>query len=266
MRRPSRRRSVSGRVRVHHVWLLLDRFAAVMLTHRVARGWANPFARIAGPRSITGGYQQIAPSHGHRCPPGEIVVPAGESSVRPWPDQELDVHASRLDTTSHHVRGGSPSCAVAVATAATDGGDRADRHGPCAVNRCGDVCRRSTSRRASRSPRARLVARAPRSPAGWYCSNAFSRAAMGVTVKPPAGPMPSPCCRPTSIIWPATVDGLEQCQDLAEPNTKRCKARNFQQEASIDYTADGSSQAGAIPVIGTIYRAAEYLEPTVSLH
>ncbi len=40
-------------------------------------------------------------------------------------------------------------------------------------------------------------------------------------------------------------------KNLSAPNTKTLQGANFQQEASIDYTADVSTQQGTIPVIGT---------------
>ena len=49
----------------------------------------------------------------------------------------------------------------------------------------------------------------------------------------------------------ATVTGLTNVKNLTAPTTKPLQGANFQQEASIDYSADGSSQAGAIPVIGS---------------
>ena len=40
-------------------------------------------------------------------------------------------------------------------------------------------------------------------------------------------------------------------RNLTAPTTKPLHGANFQQEASIDYSADGSSQSGTIPVIGS---------------
>ena len=48
-----------------------------------------------------------------------------------------------------------------------------------------------------------------------------------------------------------TVTGLTNVKNVTAPTTKPLPSANFQQEASIDYSADGSSQSGTVPVIGS---------------
>ncbi|HWS93167.1 MAG TPA: hypothetical protein VN306_11950, partial [Mycobacterium sp.] len=45
--------------------------------------------------------------------------------------------------------------------------------------------------------------------------------------------------------------GLTNVKNLSAPVTKPIQGANFQQEASVDYSADGTSMMGAIPVIGS---------------
>jgi hypothetical protein len=45
--------------------------------------------------------------------------------------------------------------------------------------------------------------------------------------------------------------GLGDMTNLSAPNTQPLQSANFQQEASIDYTADVSAPQGPIPVLGT---------------
>ena len=89
--------------------------------------------------------------------------------------------------------------------------------------------------------------------------NAFSTAEMEIRVKPAPGTDPVATLQGDVNNVSGTVTGLSNVSNLAPPVTKPVPGANFQQEASIDYTADGSSQMGAIPVIGTFI---ELLNPS----
>jgi hypothetical protein len=89
--------------------------------------------------------------------------------------------------------------------------------------------------------------------------NAFSTAEMEIRVKPAPGTDPVAALQGDVNNVSGTVTGLSNVSNLAPPVTKPVPGANFQQEASIDYTANGSTQMGAIPVIGTFI---ELLNPS----
>jgi hypothetical protein len=105
--------------------------------------------------------------------------------------------------------------------------------------------------------------------AGWTVSqqgpgfvllhNAFSTAEMEIRVKPAPGSDPVAALQGDVNNLGATVTGLTNVNNLAPPVTKPVPGAHFQQEASIDYSADGSSEMGPIPVIGTFI---ELLNPS----
>lgn len=81
--------------------------------------------------------------------------------------------------------------------------------------------------------------------------NADSTARMQVEVKPAGGTdivdlLEADVNRLTSA--PST--GLTNVVNLSGPATKTVQGANFQQRASIDYTADVSTQQGTIPILG----------------
>jgi hypothetical protein len=87
---------------------------------------------------------------------------------------------------------------------------------------------------------------------GWVVlHNGFSTAAMEIRAKSASGTDPVAVLQGDINNLGATVTGLTNVNNLTAPTTKPLQGANFQQEASIDYSADGSSQAGAIPVIGS---------------
>ena len=87
---------------------------------------------------------------------------------------------------------------------------------------------------------------------GWVVlHNGFSTAAMEIRAKPASGTDPVAVLQGDVNNLGVTVTGLSNVNNLAPPVTKPVPGANFQQEASIDYTADGSSQSGTVPVIGS---------------
>jgi hypothetical protein len=87
---------------------------------------------------------------------------------------------------------------------------------------------------------------------GWVLlHNFFSSAEMEVRVKPAKGTNPVATLQADINNLGVSVTGLTNVKNLGAPTTKPLGSGNFQQEASIDYSADGSSQMGAIPVIGS---------------
>lgn len=81
--------------------------------------------------------------------------------------------------------------------------------------------------------------------------NADSSAQMYVAVKPARG---------TDVVAVLQADinqlisrssgALSNMKNLSGPDTKTLQSANFQQQASIDYTAEVSTQQGTIPVLG----------------
>jgi hypothetical protein len=87
---------------------------------------------------------------------------------------------------------------------------------------------------------------------GWVVlHNGFSTAAMEIRAKPASGTDPVAVLQGDVNNLGVTVTGLSNVNNLAPPVTKPVPGANFQQEASIDYSADGSSQSGTVPVIGS---------------
>jgi hypothetical protein len=87
---------------------------------------------------------------------------------------------------------------------------------------------------------------------GWVVlHNGFSTAAMEIRAKPASGTDPVAVLQGDINNLGVTVTGLINVKNLTAPTTKPLQGANFQQEASIDYSADGSSQSGTIPVIGS---------------
>src|SRR5271167_3669580 len=87
---------------------------------------------------------------------------------------------------------------------------------------------------------------------GWVLlHNGFSTAAMEIRAKPASGTDPVAVLQGNINNLGVTVTGLTNVKNLTAPTTKPLHGANFQQEASIAYSADGSSQSGTIPVIGS---------------
>jgi hypothetical protein len=87
---------------------------------------------------------------------------------------------------------------------------------------------------------------------GWVVlHNGFSTAAMEIRAKPASGTDPVAVLQGDINNLGVTVTGLTNVKNLTAPTTKPVPGKNFQQEASIDYSADGSSQSGTVPVIGS---------------
>src|ERR1700733_1939945 len=85
---------------------------------------------------------------------------------------------------------------------------------------------------------------------GWVVlHNGFSTAAMEIRAKPASGTDPVAVLQGDVNNLGVTVTGLSNVHNLAPPVTKPVPGAKFQQEASIDYSADGSSQSGTVPVI-----------------
>jgi hypothetical protein len=77
-------------------------------------------------------------------------------------------------------------------------------------------------------------------------------AQMEIKVKPANGTDPVAALQADiNQLSGVSTTGLTNVKDLSAPATKPLQSGNFQQEASIDYSADGTSQMGAIPVIGS---------------
>jgi hypothetical protein len=87
---------------------------------------------------------------------------------------------------------------------------------------------------------------------GWVVlHNGLSTAAMEIRAKPASGTDPVAVLQGDVNNLGVTVTGLSNVNNLAPPVTKPVPGAHFQQEASIDYSADGSSQSGTVPVIGS---------------
>ncbi|SPM43328.1 hypothetical protein MNAB215_5550 [Mycobacterium numidiamassiliense] len=87
---------------------------------------------------------------------------------------------------------------------------------------------------------------------GWVVlHNGFSTAAMEIRAKPASGTDPVAVLQGDINNLGVTVTGLTNVKNVTAPATKPLQSAKFQQEASIDYGADGSSQSGTIPVIGS---------------
>lgn len=83
-------------------------------------------------------------------------------------------------------------------------------------------------------------------------NNSDTSAQMRVTVKPPGGTDVVAVLQADINQFTDTSSAiLSNVRNLSAPNTQALQGRNFQQEASINYTADVATQQGTIPVIGT---------------
>lgn len=81
-------------------------------------------------------------------------------------------------------------------------------------------------------------------------SNADGSAQLRVAVKP-AGTTDVGAVLQADIDEYASSSGLGDMKNLTAPNTQPLQSANFQQQASIDYTADVPAPQGPIPVLGT---------------
>lgn len=88
---------------------------------------------------------------------------------------------------------------------------------------------------------------------GWVAlRNTFATAEMEIKIKPADG-------TDAAAILQADIDqlsnvsttGLTNVRDLSVPTSKPLQSAHFQREAAIDYSADGTSAMGSIPVVGT---------------
>ena len=83
-------------------------------------------------------------------------------------------------------------------------------------------------------------------------NNADLSAQMRVTVKPAGGTDAVAVLQADKDQLAGNASAiLGNVRDLSEPHTRTLPGPKFQQEASIDYTADVLAPEGAIPVIGT---------------
>ncbi|WP_232022007.1 hypothetical protein [Mycobacterium basiliense] len=90
---------------------------------------------------------------------------------------------------------------------------------------------------------------------GWVTlHNTYSTAEMEIRVKPANG-TDAVALLQADIDQLATVSatGLTNVHDMGAPDADTLQGGRFQQEASINYSADGSSRMGDIPVIGAFY-------------
>lgn len=87
---------------------------------------------------------------------------------------------------------------------------------------------------------------------GWVTlHNAFSTAEMEIKVEPSNGTDPVAVLQDDiSRLSNVSTTGLTNVRDLSAPTTTPLQSGNFQQQASIDYSADGTSRMGPIPVVG----------------
>ena len=97
--------------------------------------------------------------------------------------------------------------------------------------------------------------------------HAYSTAEMEIKVKPASGTDPVAILQgDINNLSSLSTTGLTNVRDLSAPTSKPLQSRDFQQLATIDYSADGTSRLGAIPVPRLVYGAAEPLDPSVGLH
>jgi hypothetical protein len=83
-------------------------------------------------------------------------------------------------------------------------------------------------------------------------NNTDTSAQMRVTVKPADGTDAVAVLQADINQFTSTASAiLSNVKNLSAPDTKTLQSGNFQQEASIYYTADVLTQQGAIPVLGT---------------
>jgi hypothetical protein len=87
---------------------------------------------------------------------------------------------------------------------------------------------------------------------GWVTlHNAFSTAELEIKVKTASGTDPvAVLLGDISNLSNVSTTGLTNVRDLSAATIRPLQSRNFQQLATIDYSADGTSRMGAIPVVG----------------
>src|SRR5262249_52810108 len=88
---------------------------------------------------------------------------------------------------------------------------------------------------------------------GWVIlNNAFSTAELEIRVKPARGTDPVAALQnDISNLSGVSTTGLSNVRDLGAPNSGPVQGSNFQQQASVSFTGDGTSRMGAIPVTGS---------------
>ena len=87
---------------------------------------------------------------------------------------------------------------------------------------------------------------------GWVTlHNALSTAEMEIKVKPSNGTDPVNVLQgDISHLSNASTTGLTNVRDLSAPNAIPLQSGNFQQQATVGYSADGSTMTGPAPVQG----------------
>lgn len=87
---------------------------------------------------------------------------------------------------------------------------------------------------------------------GWVTlHNAFSTALFEIKVKPSKGMDPAAVLQnDINHLSNVSTTGLTNVRDLSAPNVIPLPGLNFQQQASVNYNADGSSVSGPLPVTG----------------
>ena len=87
---------------------------------------------------------------------------------------------------------------------------------------------------------------------GWVTlHNAFATAEMEIKVKPVRRTDPVALLQgDINNLSNASTTGLTKVSNLSAPTSQPVQGRNFQQEATIDYSADGISRMGSTPVLG----------------
>ncbi|WP_205876943.1 hypothetical protein [Mycobacterium camsae] len=96
---------------------------------------------------------------------------------------------------------------------------------------------------------------------GWVTlHNTFATAEMEIKVKPAVGTDAAATLQ-TDIdqLSNLSTTGLTNVRNMTVPTSTPVQGNNFHQEAAIDYSADGTSAMGLIPVVGTFV---ELLNPS----
>jgi hypothetical protein len=88
--------------------------------------------------------------------------------------------------------------------------------------------------------------------AGWVTlHNVFASAEMEIKVKPASGSDAAALLQSDiANLSNVSTTGLTNVNNVSAPTTKPLQSANFQQQAGVNYSADGSSRMGAIAVIG----------------
>ncbi len=88
---------------------------------------------------------------------------------------------------------------------------------------------------------------------GWVTlHNTFATAEMEIKIKPAEGTDAAATLQADiDQLSNVSTTGLTNVRDLTIPTSKPLQSKNFEQEAAIDYSADGTSAMGPIPVVGT---------------